>query len=104
MRHGLLDRTSLAKAVESLLACWQAIRCARHAPTRQYGQRATAKLAESAADHNPIMHGVMRLSAPSTVSDNGDLATSRALPGQPFGIILTELASIAGTWDKDDHG
>jgi len=44
------------------------------------------------------------LSAAAAVADDCDLAASRALPGQPLGIILTGLASIAGTWDKDDHG
>ncbi|HLJ75946.1 MAG TPA: hypothetical protein VKT75_00960, partial [Acidobacteriaceae bacterium] len=50
------------------------------------------------------MQAVMRLSATPPVADNSGLAASRTLPGQPIGVILAGLASIAGTWDKDDHG
>ena len=50
------------------------------------------------------MNGVMCLSATTSVADDRDLPACRALSGQPLGVIAAGLASIAGTWDKDDHG
>jgi hypothetical protein len=38
------------------------------------------------------------------MTDDGNLPAVRALPGQPVGVILAGVASIAGTWDKNDHG
>ncbi|HXB70446.1 MAG TPA: hypothetical protein VNY05_19510, partial [Candidatus Acidoferrales bacterium] len=50
------------------------------------------------------MDAVMCLSAASAVTDDGDLPARRALPRQPLGVVVAGLASIAATWDKDDHG
>lgn len=47
---------------------------------------------------------IMRLSSTPPMSDDCELTANRTLPRQPLGIILTGLASIAGTWDKDDRG
>jgi hypothetical protein len=81
-------------------AIWRA----RYAPGWQHRQRATAKLAEAAANQNPIMNGVMRLSTTSPMADDRNLAARRTLARQPLGILFAGLACIAGTWDKDDHG
>ena len=75
-----------------------------HTPGRQHGQRSATNLAKAATNQNPIMQAVMRLSPTTPVADDGDPAANRALSRQPLGIIPTGLASIAGTWDKDDHG
>jgi len=73
-------------------------------PGRQHGQRAAANLAPAPPQQNPIVPAVMRLPATPSVADDCHLAASRTLPRQPLGIVLAELASITGTWDKDDHG
>lgn len=104
MRSGLFDGYSLAELFQRLLAGRQAVVRAWHTPGGQDGQRAAANLAHATPQQNPIMQAVMRLSATPSVADDCDLTASRALPRQPLGIILTGLASIAGTWDKNDHG
>ena len=50
------------------------------------------------------MDSIMGLSSSTAMSDAGDLAAGRALPGQPLGVILAGLAIITRTWDNDDHG
>jgi len=34
----------------------------------------------------------------------GNCTSTGAIARQPFAVIITGLASIAGTWDKNDHG
>src|SRR5205085_6077595 len=46
----------------------------------------------------------MHLPASPSMADDVELAATRALPGQPFAVVLARLASVAGTWDKNDHG
>lgn len=104
MRCGLFERSFLANSDEGSLTGHQAIGRARHAPAGQHGQRTAAKLAEAAANQNPIMNTVMSWPAPSAMADDRPPVTRRTLSGQPLGVILSGLASIAGTWDKDDHG
>jgi len=81
MRRGLFDRHSLAELFESLLACQQAVCRTWHTPGGQYGERSATNLAKDAANQNPIVPAVMRLSAPTAMADDGDLAAGRALPG-----------------------
>jgi hypothetical protein len=38
------------------------------------------------------------------VPDDRRPATARTLPGQPFAVKPAGLASVPGTWDKNDHG
>jgi len=104
MRSGLFDRPSLGESFERLLAGYQAVCRAWHTPGGQHSQRAATNPAKAAANQNPIMPAVVCLSAPPSVADDCDLAARRAPPGQPFRVVLVGLASIAGTWDKDDHG
>jgi hypothetical protein len=61
-------------------------------------------LAEPAPDADPILQPVMRLSAPPAMADDVYVFATRTLPRQPLAVILARLASVAGTWDKDDHG
>ena len=104
MRRCLFGRHSLAELFERLLAGQKAVVRAWQTPGRQHGQRAAANLAPAPPQQNPIVPAVMRLPATPSVADDCHLAASRTLPRQPLGIVLAELASIAGTWDKDDHG
>jgi len=104
MRRGLFAGTSLGESIERLLAGQKAVVRAWQTPGRQHGERSATNLAPAAPQQNPIVPAVMRLSATPSVADDRALAANRALAGQPLGIILTGLASIAGTWDKDDHG
>jgi hypothetical protein len=69
------------------------------------GQGMTAAPADTTSHQNRIVIPVMRPSeAPSMSNDRGPAAT-RAIARQPFAVtIASRLASIPGTWDKDDHG
>ena len=100
MRCGLLSGTFLAQSLESLLAQHQAVQCAWNTPVRQHRQRATASFADATPNQNPIMNAIMSLTMPPPMTDDCDLVARRTSSGQPF----PGLASIAGTWDKDDHG
>jgi hypothetical protein len=103
IRCGLFERAPLAQPIKRLLAGRKVIRRARHAPARQRRQRSPANLADATTNHNRVVHGVMRLSPPPAMTDNRDLPACRTLPGQPLGVIAAGLASVARTWDKDDH-
>jgi hypothetical protein len=63
-----------------------------------------ATVAKSAPNPNRIVNLIVRLTRSAPVPDNGHLPAARALPGQPFAIEIAGLASIRGTWDKNDHG
>ena len=104
MWRGLFGRYPLGELIERLMPRQKAVARVWHTPGGKHGQRTATNLAHAAPHQNPIMQAVMRLSASPSVADDCALAASRTLPWQPLGIILTGLASIAGTWDKDDHG
>ena len=101
---GLFGGPSLLEPVERLLAGQQAVRRPRHTLTRQHRQRSAANFADATTNQNPITDPVMRLSAPSAVTDDCHLPASRTLARQPLALHLAGLALFAGTWDKNDHG
>lgn len=94
----------MREPVERLLAGEQGVRRTRHTPIRQRRQRSTAYFADATANHNPIVTAVMRLPAPTAVTNDRCLPAYRTPPRQPFTLRLIGLAFFAGTWDKDDHG
>jgi hypothetical protein len=95
---------SLAELVERLLADRKAVRCARHAPLWQYGQGIVADFANAATNQYPAVNPVMGLTTAPAVTDDRDLPASRTLAREPLAAAITGLASIAETWDKDNHG
>ena len=50
------------------------------------------------------MNPVMGLTSAPDVTDDRDLPASRTLAREPLAAAITGLASIAETWDKDNHG
>jgi len=90
--------------VERLLADRKAVQRSRHAPLWQYGQGVVTDSANAATNQDPAVNPVMGLTTAPAVTDDRDLPASRTLAREPLATAITGLASIAGTWDKDNHG
>jgi hypothetical protein len=74
---------------------------------RQESECLPAKIANAAANANPVMVFVMRLFAPPTVADDGVLQTRRALAKNDFlccrGPIGFEVVLCRRKWDKENR-
>ena len=95
---------SLAELVERLLPDRKAVRRARHAPLWQYGQGIVADFANATTNQDPAVNPVMGLTPAPAVTDDGGLPATRTLAREPPAAAIAGLASIAETWDKDNHG
>ena len=102
-RRGLLDRQSLGQMPDRVLAGNQAVMRPRHAPTGEDGQCPLALITYATPYANPVVQLVMCLSAPPTMTDDGQLSATGALPGEPPFVLLGGLASAGGKWDKNNH-